>query len=426
MTCKRRVKQVIIALVAVLLLLPIHKVSAQELPANYHNDLQLDAKAAIAIDSQSGQLLYGKNINQPLPIASMTKLVTAYLTLQAIQRKKITWQTKITPTPAIVKVAGNRDFSNVPLKAGHSYTVKQLYRATLIESANGAAMLLAEAVSGSQQAFVRQMREQLRKWQITDAKIYTTCGLPNKSVGSDAYPNADPDAENQMSARDMAIVGQRLLQDFPDVVQTTTIARRDFVDQNQRYPMTNFNWMLKGLPQYQPQLKVDGLKTGTTDAAGACFIATAKHEGARVITVVLGAAHKSPTDPARFVQTSHLLQYLYQNYRPLIFKPNEVITGLTKMKVKNGKQKQVNLGMKSASAIWLPVNGPKLQVELVNSSVEAPIKRGQIINAYQFKVGKQKLLSVQNPTGLRMPASSLQATDKVNIFVRFWRWLFGE
>lgn len=107
--------------------------AAPELPDNYNkNEVNIDAKAAIAIDSKTGQLLYGKNINKQLPIASMTKLVTVYLTLKAIDQNKINWDTKVTPTQQIFAVASNREYSNVPLRMKHTYTIRQLYQATLI------------------------------------------------------------------------------------------------------------------------------------------------------------------------------------------------------------------------------------------------------------------------------------------------------
>lgn len=137
---KHKVKALILTLISLFLLMaPVNTVvAAKKAPDNYDQDkLEIDAKAAIAIDSKTGQVLYGKNINQPLPIASMTKLITAYLTLKAIDENKINWDTRVTPTRQIFAVASNREYSNVPLRMKHTYTIRQLYQATLIESANG-------------------------------------------------------------------------------------------------------------------------------------------------------------------------------------------------------------------------------------------------------------------------------------------------
>lgn len=435
MNLRRNLKTVVVSLLAIVTLSACGTGPSSEPPAqpksvqvrnNYQSEqLNLNVKSAIAIDSKTGQLLYGKNINQVLPIASMTKLVTTYLTLQAIKEQKLSWDTEVKPTKQIVKVANNKQFSNVPLKMGHSYTIRQLYQATLIESANGAAMLLAQAVSGSQVAFVRQMRQQLKKWGINDAQIYTVCGLPNKSVGTDAYPGADKDAENEMSAKDMAIVGQHLLTDFPEIIETTRIAHLNFTDQGSQTLMTNFNWMLKGLSQYQQDLKVDGLKTGTTDAAGACFIGTAKDSDARLITVVMGARHANSLDPARFEQTGRLLRYVYRNYQPIVFNQNEVIMGTSKINVHNGANKQVDIGMKQRRVIWGPKNGQKLTVNLTKDTIEAPVTQNQTVGSYSFKSGSTKLISIQEPDGIKLPAKALQSTKQVNFLLRFWHRLFG-
>ena len=285
-------------------------------------------------------------------------------------------------------------------------------------------MMLAQAISGSQVIFVKMMREQLQKWGITDAQIYTTCGLPNKSVGSDAYPQATNNAENTMSAKDMAIVGRHLVNDYPFVIKTTKLPRLNFIDQNFKTPMTNFNWMLKTLPQYHSKINVDGLKTGTTDAAGACFIATAKHKGVRLITVVMGARHINGTDPSRFEETNKLFGYIFKHYHPVIFRKNEVIMGRTGIQVNSGKAKQISIGIKKASEVWVPID-QKLKVNLTQTAVEAPVKENQVVSEYSFEAGPEKLISLTNPNGLKIPAKALEATDRVNFLVRFWRWLFG-
>nr|WP_278751567.1 serine hydrolase [Liquorilactobacillus nagelii] len=139
--------------------------------------LNLDVKAAIAVDANTGQIIYSKNASQPLAIASMSKLISIYLVLQAIKQGKLSWNEKIPVDEASYKVSQNTSLSNVPLLKGHKYTVKQLYQASLIYSANGAVMTLANAVAGSQKAFVDQMRAQLKKWGINDGEIYTDRGV---------------------------------------------------------------------------------------------------------------------------------------------------------------------------------------------------------------------------------------------------------
>lgn len=427
----KKVKKAAIALVAAMSLAACGAIAE---PTIVHADatdtyrdsqLNLDVKSAIAIDSKTGQILYAKNANKTLPIASMTKLVTVYLTLEAIKKKQISWNTKVEPTPAIVKVADNTEYSNVPLKLGHSYTVKQLYQATLIESANGAAMCLAKAVAGSQKSFVDQMRAQLKKWHINNAEIYTVCGLPNGNLGKDAYPGVDKNAENTMSAKDMAIVGQHLLSEYPDVLKTTKVAHMAFKDGKKTTQMANFNWMLKGLSQYDANFPVDGLKTGTTDAAGACFIGTIKRSGARLITVVMGAKHKDGTDPSRFVQTKKLMNYIFKQYSPIVLDSKATFKNAESVHVADGKDLSTNVGLKSKTVLWDPMDGKQVAASLTNKSANAPISKGQAVTSYTFKSGNEELVSLDQPNGMRVKAQALQSNGKANFFVRIWRWITG-
>lgn len=432
MSFNNKIKKIFISLIAAASLTAGGVFINQSQPAEVEaatydaDQLNLDVKSAIAIDSQTGQILYTKNQNKVLPIASMTKLITVYLTLNAIKNKKISWNTTVEPTDSIVKVANNSEYSNVPLKKGHKYTIKQLYQATLIESANGAAMCLAQAVSGNQINFIKLMREQLKKWGITDAKIYTACGLPNGNVGDDAYPGVDKDAENVMSAKSMAIIGQKLLQDYPEVLDTTKIANLDFKDGDTTTKMTNFNWMLKGLSQYDKNLDVDGLKTGTTDAAGACFIGTMQRKGARIITVVMGAQHKDGTDPSRFVQTSKLMHYIFAKYTPITLKKGESIKGATSTVVQDGEAKSVPIGLKNQVTIWDPVDGKNVTATLKYQEVMAPVDKGEEVNSYEFKSGNEKLISLTSPKQMQVGAQALKSTGEVNWFVKIWRWITGE
>lgn len=308
---------------------------------NYDSsELDLDVKSAIAIDAKNGQVFYAKNANQKLPIASMSKLITVYLTLQAIKEGKLSWNQEVKPSSQMVKVANNPEYSGVPLVKGHHYTIRQLYDATLIQSANGPAMLLAESVAGSQKNFADKMRALVKKWGIKDAKIYTPDGLPNYTQGKDAYPGASKNAENELSARDMAVVVDHLLTDYPEVIKTTKIVHKNFDDQGHITKMTNWNWMLPGLSQYDKNLPLDGLKTGTTDAAGACFAGTMIKNGRRIITVVMGAKHSDGSDPSRFIQTKKLLNYVFSNYQLYILKKGQKIDGKNIANVSDGKRKK--------------------------------------------------------------------------------------
>lgn len=271
------------------------------MPSNYHADqVNLNVKAAVAIDAKNENVIYAKNANQSLPIASMTKLLTVYLTLKAIKEKKISWDTTVSPTQEIINLSSNPDYAGVPLSLGQKYTVRELYDAALIKSANNAARMLAIAVSGSETNFLNQMRQQANKWKLYNVKLVTVDGLPEKNKN---FLGMITTIENKMSANDMAIIARKLVTDYPEVLSTTKVAKSDF----RNTLMTNSNKMLSGLSDYDPNYPVDGLKTGTTDGAGACFTCTMNKNNKRVITVILGAQN----DNERFSETKKLLNYSF-------------------------------------------------------------------------------------------------------------------
>ncbi|CCI81754.1 D-alanyl-D-alanine carboxypeptidase family protein [Lactobacillus hominis] len=368
------------------------------------NSLDLKVKSAVAFDLKNGQIFYAKNATKKYPVASMSKLITIYLTLQAIKDGKISWDQEVTPDKDIVSVANNQDFANVAIKLNHSYTIRQLYQATLIQSANDAAMMLAKAVSGNQQKFVIQMRELLKSWGINDAQIYTPDGLPNYSLGSQKFTD-NKMAENELSANDMGIVIQHLLKDYPQVIETTKIAKLDFKDENSNFQMQNWNWMLPGLSQYDAQFPVDGLKTGTTDAAGACFAGTMVKNGRRIVTVVMGAKHVDSSDPSRFDETKKLLTFIFNNYQLYIFKKGQKLNGTNTVSVKSGRPKKVTPVLQEDNGVWLR-NNQKLQMQFNQNFITAPVNKGE-------KVGT--LIDTSIPALNKNNALTLPATVNENI-----------
>ena len=389
--------------------------------SNYQvKQLDLNVKSAIAVDAKNGQVFYAKNANKKLPVASMSKLITIYLTLQAVKDGEISWNQKVTPTKQMVKVSKNPDYSGVPLEMGHQYTIRQLYEATLIASANAPAMLLAQTIGGSQVGFVKQMQKQVKIWGIKGAKIYTPDGLPNYTQGKDAYPGVSKNAENELSAEDMAIIVDKLVTDFPEVINTTKIAHKNFDDNGKITVMDNWNWMLKGLSQYDNNYPLDGLKTGTTDAAGACFAGSMIKNGRRIITIVMGARHKDGSDPSRFTQTKKLLNYVFSNYQLYIMKKGQPIDGVKQVSVPNGKQKNVNVVMQQDTGIWI-ANGNHITAKFSASSINAPVKRGQKVGYFDIK----QIPSIKSNQGVQLPATVTKNVEKTNIFVRIWRSIFG-
>lgn len=374
------------------------------LPADTDSSLQLDAKAAIAVDANTGQILYAKNADQALPVASMSKLMTAYMVLQAIDNGKLKWDQKVTPGKAAQEVSQDTTLSNVPLKEGHSYTVRELYQATLIYSANGAAMALADAVGGTQKNFIDLARKEAKKMGLKDVELYTANGLANGEVKDGKYPGAADDAENKFSAKDMALLSQRLIKDYPEVLKTTKITRMKFNNGTDQTEMENWNWMLPGLAKAYSELPVDGLKTGTSDSAGACFAATVNKDGHRLITIVLGAKHDSQEDLSRFEETQKLMSYCYNNYT------YASLATKTDVWLKSGVSKD----QLSAKA----VGDKKLYKK---DGLQAPLKKGQKVGTLQIKAKDQPMYFLDGTDYLSADAQTTTEVKKANIFVIGWR-----
>ncbi|KRL00889.1 serine hydrolase [Liquorilactobacillus capillatus] len=402
------------------------EVKADNVPAETDKALQLDVKAAIAVDAKTGQIIYSKNSTQPLPVASVTKLISIYLVMQAIKEGKLSWDQKVPVDNASYQVSQDTKLSNVPLKKDNKYTVRQLYQASLIYSANGAVMTLANAVAGSQSAFVDKMQQLLKSWNINDAELYTVSGLGNDEIGSGKYPDAPAKAENKLSAKDMALVSQKLLQDYPEVLKTTSITRMKFNNGTSETEMENWNWMLKGLAKAYSDLPVDGLKTGTSDSAGANFVGTVNKDGKRIITVVLGAKHAGDGDTSRFEQTQKLMSYVYNNFTYTTVKAQSSFKGAASLPVYHGKKLATPVVTKEATDIWLKkgMAASDLTASLSGNKklykkggLEAPLAQNKTVGKLTLTAKGQQLAYLNGASKLEVPAVNTQKVEKANIFV---------
>ncbi|KRL96180.1 serine hydrolase [Levilactobacillus hammesii] len=433
----KRLRQMVIGLVTAVTLVTggisslSAPVTAQAATNTNSTTVNLKAKAGIAVDAKTGQILYSKNADQTLEVASMTKLLSIYMVLDAIHSGKLKWDQKITVNKDIAKVAQNTNLSNVPLRAGHQYTVKSLYQASLIYSANGAVEALGSAVAGSPHAFVTQMKAQAKKLGMTDVKIYNACGLTNKQVGKLGYSNVKGSAENEWSAADQAKLAVALLNKYPEVLQTTRVKKMWFEKgTNDATKMDNWNWMLKGLSASYAKLDVDGLKTGTSDAAGANFTGTANNNGNRIVTVVLHAAHKSETDPSRFQQTQKMMSYVYNNFKTVSYQAGDRVTGAKSVTTHDAKAKTANTALGQDVKLWIRNDqvasniSAKTQLKSKYShkgDLEAPVTKNATVGTANISLKGDQLGFLGNTKTTKVPLKVTQTVEKANVFVRMWR-----
>lgn len=378
----------------------------------------MTAKSAVVIDAGSGQVLYEKNAQKARPIASITKLLTVYLTIKAIKQGKLSWGQKVEAPAAAIANTKNAEFTNVPLKKGHRYTIRQLYEATMMASANGAAMTLGQAVAGSQHAFVVQMRQQAKAWGMQGAQFYTACGLSNGDVGSARWASVPAKSENELSAMEVAFIARKLLKLYPALTETTSRTSAVFSDRGQKTRMTTLNQMLPGQAYYQSDLPVDGMKTGTTDGAGQCFVCTTWQGGRRLIAVVLGSDPQK-NELARFQDTAALLRYVKSNYQQVGVAPGKTIGTA---KVNRGRKDSVSLTAKKSAVYWDRLDGKKLTFKL--GEVKAPISKGAYLGTTTVASGNNALQKMAGSNGTSAMQVKLYANQDV-AKRNFWDWLKG-
>lgn len=364
--------------------------------AKVHADtaaFQMDARAAYAIDAESGQVLYQKNATKRYPIASVIKILTLGVILQDIRNHHLKWDQKIKITPAVAKMADDWHFSNVPLMNGEEYTIRQLVDSMMLVSADGSTEALALADAGSTEAFNKKMMAFAKKAGVTDIKIYNMIGLPNGDLGKHKLKGVDKDAENLLSAKDVALISKYLVENYPETLDITKQKFANFdVTKDQQYLMTNVNALLPQNGFAPKNGEIDGLKTGNTDRAGKCIVSTGTFAGRRIILVALHTKGEW-NDQSKMQQDFY--NKLIDEYQPVeIKKVNDLSAKLTSVKVKNGKNKnKANIKLTKKTTVWLPKNmklqatKPTLRVQGDDQKqLTAPIKKNQQVGSIELHI----------------------------------------
>lgn len=342
--------------------------------AQTSDPLRLRVEAAILVDGHSGKILYQKNADQPLALASMSKILTEYLILEAIKNQQLSWEDTTAISDYAYRVSQNLSLSNVPLRRNEHYTIRELYEAMTIYSANGATIALAEVLAGSETEFVRLMNAKAKELGMEDYTFVNSTGLNNKDLFG-MHPAGEADAENFASARDTALLAFRLLHDYPEVLATTKIARKTFrPDTVDAIRMDNWNWMLPELVYgYEG---VDGLKTGSTALAGYCFTATAQRNDLRLISVVM----KGRSYADRFQETKKLLDYGFNNFeRKELVPAGHQVPAQPDLPVQKGKTNRVAITTAEPLKVLIRRGEAELYqpaVKLETEKLTAPVSKG--------------------------------------------------
>lgn len=320
-----------------------------------NDDFIAAAEHAIAVELNTGRVLYEKDATTPDGIASITKIMTAYMVYEAIDLGKLQLSDQVAISDYAYDLTVNTAVSNVPMDA-RSYTVEELLDALMIASANSAAIALAEHIAGSEPAFVDMMQAKLKEWGIGDATLVNASGLNNEFLGANIYPGSSPTDENLMSAYGVAIIAKHLIEDHPEILEVSSKTMATF-DGKEIY---TYNYMLPDQPYFREG--IDGLKTGTTALAGESFVATTTENGLRLITVILNADNAGIDQYARFTATNGLLNYIRDNFKLTTFLKKGQSYQKSKAIVHDGKAKTVEAVAKEDFKVVTKVTAdPELQ-----------------------------------------------------------------
>lgn len=382
---------------------------------------RIDASAAIMTDASTGQIIYQQNIDKQLPVASITKLLTVLVIMDEIQQKQLSWDTQVKITPEVAAIANDSTYSSIGLQAGQSYSVRTLINAALVKSADGATVALATATGDGTDEFNLKMMQKAKKIGMTKTNIVNAVGLDNGDMKSFKLADLPNNAANTMSARDVAILSQYLIKHYPELLQITAQKQAQFqIAKGQVKTEQSLNKMLPGTKYAVKGVTIDGLKTGTSDSAGACFASTGKYRGHRIITVVLHANGDDKDN--RFKTTQDLYQLLKTEEHLQVIK---VPSSVTERKVADGAVKTMKLGPQQVT-IWSPYDtktnytiGTQYKQSLMNkkSCLVAPIWKGE--RAGSLRITSNQLVTL-NGEPLTYSLYSADDVRRGNLWQRLW------
>ena len=328
-------------------------------------DMDLPVKSAILMDVATGTILYEQDAHTPLAPASVTKVMTMLLVMEAIDGGAIGWQDMVTASESAAAKGG----SQIYLKVGEQMSVADMVKAIAVSSANDCACAMAEHIAGSEAAFVEKMNSRAKELGMNDTRFVNCTGLDDDAAAAD----------HKTSAHDIGVMSRELLKNHPDIKKYTTIWMDTL--RNGTFGLSNTNKMVRFYPG------ATGLKTGFTSKAGYCLSSSAQRDGMELVAVVMGAK----TSAERFSACKSLLDYGFSTYAL-------VTPQVEQMSV------PVKVGT-ADSVIAEPAEDPTLLMEKtqknmvateiqLDESVNAPVNKGQKLGTLTVKAGEYVLKQI--------------------------------
>lgn len=367
----------------ILMAIVIHPLSVKAA----ENEFELEAGSSILIEASTGQVLYKSNENEALPPASMSKMMTEYLVLDAIAKGQISWDHIVTTSENAATTIGSRIF----LAQGDKHTVEELYIAMAIASANDASVALAEFIAGSEENFANRMNEKAREIGLSNqAHFINATGLDRADM-KEKYQPSTIQGETLLTAKDSALIALNILRDYPEATDYSNIPYHQFRERD-KTPMINLNRMLEAWEEYDNLFSrtaykgLDGFKTGHTKEAGYCFTGSAERDGMRLISVVMNTS----SEEKRFEQTQKLMDYGFNNFeKRTVLAAKSEVEMLNSLPISKGLEDEVSLV--TAEGIELMVKKTDTddmflwEVTAVEEEfLVAPVQQGDILGKVTF------------------------------------------
>jgi D-alanyl-D-alanine carboxypeptidase (penicillin-binding protein 5/6) len=328
------------------------------------NVFELQAKSYVLMDAETGQILLENRSHERLPIASITKIMSMLLVMEAIDSGKINMDDIVTASEYAASMGGSQAY----IEPGEQYTVRDALKAVATHSSNDVTVSLAELVAGSEQVFVVLMNEKAKELGMNNTNFLDCTGLTDEGHYSTAY--------------DVALMSRELIVKHPKILEFTSIWMDTF--RNGEFQLVNTN---KLVHFYEG---CDGLKTGFTRAAGHCLSATAKRNDMRLISVVLG----EPDSNTRFAETRKLLDYGFANYESKqVNKKGEVVNEIEVKRALIPKIKAL-YGDDVKLLFARSDKGKVVREVRLKSSLTAPVAKGEKVGEVVYKIGEKEIAKV--------------------------------
>ncbi len=321
---------------------------------------ELEAKSAVLMEAETGRVLYSKNANTPLPPASVTKVMTLLLIMEHIDGKKMSLSDSVTVSEYAASMGGSQVF----LESGETMSVEDLLKSIIIASANDAAVAMAEAVAGTEEAFVKRMNERAKELGMKNTNFENVTGLD------------DDTANHTISAMDIAIASRELICNHERILEYSGIWMDSI--RNGEFGLTNTNRLIRFYKG------ATGLKTGSTDKAGFCISATAKREGMHLIAVIMG----SETRDIRNNAAKALLDWGFANYS--LYKDEgragEVI------EIKKGNKDSIRTEIQGFETLVEKNTAESIEIKVrYEEKISAPVKKGDKVGKAEYYCKDKKI-----------------------------------